>query len=72
MAADSKENLFQTPNPTELKAAKDQPLAGVQADDDITEAPESGTEREPDLEVGQPEMTDEAGSQITKANLSGH
>lgn len=66
------DNLFHTPNPSELKAARDKPLEGLQAEDDITEAPESGTEREPELAVDQPEATDESGSQIIEANLSGH
>lgn len=66
------DNLFPTPNPTELKAARNKPLEGVQATDDVTEAAESGTEREPDLAVDQPEATDESGSQIIEANLSGH
>ena len=65
------ENLFQTPNPDELKkAAKEDPIA-ERAPEPIAPSPDHYSES--DADVLTPEILDENyQNQVVKANLSGH
>lgn len=64
------DNVFQTPNPAELKsAAKEDPIHKRDGASE-TEAPESGTRD--DAEIGRENAVDLANSHVVKANISAH